>query len=107
MKFLLSNGTSTLNIIEYISDVFYINLNIYSTEIPYSKTGVLTVIGESDEETVISLFKSSLGEIISSLTSKFPGLEISLVALNVQDNHVKASISINNVIKNYEVQGSN
>lgn len=107
MKFLLSNGHSTNSVIDYVSDVIYLNLNIYVDEIPNSRLGVSEIIDDATEETVISSYKSKMEDILTTLRRNLPGLEITLGKISVSNNSIAISVSINNVIKKYEISGPN
>lgn len=96
MKYLLSNGLKTSDIITYIKDVLFINLNVQPIDIPFNKKLGVNKVKNSDG--LLELEDKSRELVTDLLTrlSKRHSIVLTLSKLEVTSNNIDVTININN-----------
>lgn len=109
MKFLLSDGSTTTDIIRYVSDSILINFNLEKGDLPYNPTRGFTklidTLSESDvDDQLKSNLKNSFEQSVASLKSL---ATISFINYQRIDTIASFTISINKTSINYEIEAGN
>jgi len=107
MKYVLSTGKITNDVVTYIADLFYIEFNLFQNEVPNFNLGIFSVIDTVSEAEFLSRFTSLVSTSISKITGKFPSVSLKLESIQLQGNILNLIININNIPKQYEIQGAN
>lgn len=106
-KYVLSNCRTTTDVVEYIKDVFAIEMNLINGDIPYYECGIDVIDGSIIEDDVESDIKGKLTELVSSISKRNPFVTMSLVSIDISRDTIDIIIRINETDTKYELQRRN
>lgn len=107
MKYLLSTGKSTSDVVTYIKDLIKLNLLLRVREIPYWDGGseelIVTVLTNQLESKV----REIVNTVITNISSSFDSIKISLSNITINNTLIKINININDIVESYDIKRSN
>lgn len=106
-KYVLSDCRTTTDVVEYIKDVFAIEMNLIAGDIPYYECGIDVIDDSIIEEDVETDIKGKLTELVSSVSRRNPFVTMSLVAIDIRMGTIDVTIRINETDTKYAVKRRN
>jgi len=106
-KYVLSDCRTTTDVVEYMKDVFSVEMNLIANDIPYYECGIDVIddsVIETDVETDI---KGKLTELVSSISQRNPFVTMSLASIVIGVNAIEIVIRINETDTRYEIKRRN
>lgn len=95
MKYLLSSGKSTSNVLDYVRDLIRLQLYIRKDEIPYYKGGSDEFISSIDMDSVQDDIKLIVNDIINYISSRVTDVDIVINSIGMVSNKINIDLSIN------------
>jgi hypothetical protein len=102
MKYLLSSGSTTTDLVEYIKDLIKIHLLIRIDEVPYWDGGSDDLIRKIKEGEVESQIRTTMSSVITKIQSRFTVTSLNLVNVKIEGSIAKVTVNIEG---NEEVYG--
>lgn len=107
MKYLLSNGRSTEDVLTYIKDVILINMLLLPDEIPYFDGGSNELVTDILEQNLKSHVTDEVNKILNRISNINPNIIVSLADVKVLVGNINVKIKIDNIIETYEIKRFN
>ena len=107
MKYLLSNGRITQDLITYIKDIIMINMKLLKGDIPGFKGGSAELITDLSSDNLSEHIRSIVADILSRVKSSFPNLNLSIEGIDINNSIVQVKIKINDGIYIYDIKRRN
>jgi hypothetical protein len=107
MKYLLSNGRATQNIITYIKDIIFLNMTIRKGEIPGFDGGSDELIPDIETDNLEEHVSIIMKDILKRVENSFKNIDISIDDIIINNSRITVKININNLLIIYEIPRSN
>jgi len=105
MKYVLSNGNTTIDPVTHIADMYRNRLLVIQDEIPENTIGLQPIDDSLSYSEAISKFNKIINNITYSVLLKFPTASITKNSVSVVGSSLFVSLTINNVPKTIVIQG--
>jgi hypothetical protein len=90
--------------VEYIKDVFTIEMNLIQNDIPYYECGIDVIDESIVEEDVEADIKGKLTDLVSSVSQRNPFVTMSLASISIGGSTIEIVIRINETDTRYEIK---
>lgn len=103
-KYVLSDCRTTTDVVEYIKDVFSIELNLIEGDIPYYECGVDIVDDSVVQTDVESSIKTRLTQLVSGVSARNPFVTMNLASISFGWDAINIVIRINETDTQYSIK---
>jgi hypothetical protein len=103
-KYVLSDCRTTTSVVEYLKDVFSIELNLIEGDIPYYECGVDIIDDAIVRTSVEDSFKTRLTKLVSGVSSRNPFVTMNLASISFGRDAIDIVIRINETDTQYSIK---
>lgn len=105
--YLLSDGTTTNNIVTYISDVIRLNMSLRVDQVPNFTGGTSDELDTIRVDQIKDKLTKIVEKILDRLRDQHPKINLNLTTIDISTNPIKIEIDINGVKVNYDITTRN
>lgn len=103
-KYVMSDCRTTTDALEYIKDVFTIELNLLQSDIPYYECGMDVIDDSIVQSTVEDSIKTQLTQLVSAVSARNPFVTMNLSSITIGRDAINIVIKINETDTQYELK---
>lgn len=102
-KYVLSDCRTTTDVVEYIKDVFAVELNLIEGDIPYYECGVDIVDDSIVRTDVENSMRTRLTQLVSGVSTRNPFVTMNLASISFGTDAIDIVIKINETDTQYRI----
>lgn len=103
-KYVLSDCHTTTDVVEYIKDVFSIELNLIENDIPYYECGVDIIDDSIVQSSVEDSIKTKLTQLVTGVSARNPFVTMNLSSISFGLDAIDIVIRINETDTQYRIK---
>jgi hypothetical protein len=107
MKYLLSTGRVTQDVVTYIKDIILFNMILLKDEIPDFDGGSDELIPDLELDNLEGHVRAIVSDILARIRKSFTKINLSIVDVTIDNSIVRVKININDVIEIYDIKKAN
>jgi hypothetical protein len=103
-RYVLSDCRTTTDVVEYVKDVFAIELNLVEGDIPYYECGIDVVDDSIVRTAVEDSIKTRLTQLVSGVSARNPFVTMNLTSITFGRDTIEITIRINETDTQYSLK---